>query len=62
MTEAETVRCTFCGKFIPYSDMTSGAARFHFEPSSHFGPERTEWSCKDCSDPVESYKRATQGA
>lgn len=44
----EQVKCEWCGKFISYADMGSGAASFHFEPDSHKGPEISEWTCASC--------------
>lgn len=48
----EPVQCAGCGKFIPYDDMAEdGPARFHFEPLSEFGPEVSEWTCRQCVEP-----------
>lgn len=44
----ERIKCAGCGRFIPYSDMESGAAHFRFEPDSHKGPEICEWTCTKC--------------
>ena len=46
--KVEPVKCVGCGRFISYDDMTNGAASFYFEPDNHFGPERSEWTCKEC--------------
>ncbi len=41
-------RCDVCGRFIPYEDIQSGAARRQLEqPDSDFGPERYETLCRD---------------
>jgi hypothetical protein len=43
------VKCASCGRFISYCEMEDGGgAKFYFEPASHFGPEITEWNCKEC--------------
>jgi hypothetical protein len=39
-------KCVGCGKFMGYEEMKKG--RHHFEPSSHFGPEKSEWECSKC--------------
>jgi hypothetical protein len=44
-----TVRCISCGHFLSYAEMEDGSASFHFEPSSHFGPEVSEWRCAQCT-------------
>lgn len=57
------IKCAACGKFIPYADMQSGRASFRHEPSSHFGPEVSEWTCAICEkreaerrdDPMEAF-------
>lgn len=43
-----TIKCADCGKFIPYDDMARGLASHYFEPSNHFGPEISEWTCNAC--------------
>jgi len=43
------VRCTDCGKFISYEELgPDGGAKFFFEPLNEFGPEISEWTCKQC--------------
>lgn len=43
------VKCIDCGKFIPNEQLgEGGGAKFYFEPDNHFGPERSEWTCKAC--------------
>lgn len=44
-----TTKCIACGKFIPYSQMGGGGARFHFVPDNEFGPEIAEWTCAGCT-------------
>ena len=43
-----TIKCVSCGRFISYAMACGGGARFYFEPDNHFGPERSEWTCKQC--------------
>jgi len=45
------IRCASCGRFISNAEMASGAARFNFTPSNHFGPEISEWECAACLRP-----------
>jgi hypothetical protein len=42
------IRCKCCGKFISYEETANGNAEFYHEPSSHFGKEINEWTCKKC--------------
>jgi hypothetical protein len=44
-----TARCVSCGHYLSYVEMEDGSAAFHFEPSSHFGPEVSEWRCARCT-------------
>lgn len=42
------VKCCNCGRYIPHEDLQDGSARFEFAPDNHFGPERSEWTCRIC--------------
>ena len=50
MFENRTVKCRWCGKFISYQDMDAGYAQFYFEPLNEYGPEVSEWTCKNCNN------------
>jgi hypothetical protein len=47
--EKKMVKCCTCGRFVGLHEMASGAAKFHFVPDNHFGPEETEWTCGKCA-------------
>lgn len=49
MANKNPIRCEWCGKFIAYAEIDSGEATCKWEPDSHFGPERSEWSCGACN-------------
>lgn len=49
------IKCVSCGRYIPHEDMLGYgkpgkkvAARYTYEPDSHFGPEISEWECRAC--------------
>ena len=50
MTTSETwpPKCGGCGRFIGIGEMFDGSARFVFTPDNEFGPEETEWICRNC--------------
>ena len=42
------LKCEVCGRFIPYADLDSGAARHRMvTPDSHLTSEEWETTCKD---------------
>lgn len=45
----QPVRCVECGQFISLQSAIDGTAHHEFEPDNHFGPERSEWTCKRCA-------------
>lgn len=57
----DAIKCDACGRFISYAEMQEGGgARFYFEPDSHRGPERCEWTCEQCLD--KNWREAEQRA
>ena len=47
------IKCISCGRFISYADTYSGAAHYHHEWDSDFGPEVNEWTCRTCVEAEE---------
>lgn len=47
---SDGIKCVGCGRFISREEIDAGRAAFLFEPDSHFGPERSEWTCSNCVD------------
>jgi hypothetical protein len=50
----ERIKCSGCGRFVPYSQMQDGSAHFYFEPDSHKGPEVSEWTCARCVEAIDA--------
>jgi hypothetical protein len=43
------IKCNYCGKFIKYSDIENGDAKFIFVPDSEVSSEVIEHICKNCN-------------
>ena len=57
---SDKVRCVSCGHYISNTEMRFGLARFKFEPLNEFGPEISEWECRNCANT--SSKHESTGA
>lgn len=43
------IKCTYCGKFIPYFDLDSGKATSKFSPDTEFDAEEIIFLCARCN-------------
>lgn len=44
----DNIQCDYCGKFISYTDIENGSAKYTFIPDTEVSSEYMGYTCKRC--------------